>query len=211
MQKQGFTIIEVVVVFLLMLMVAFFILPTSLETTNQARFISMWSAKYSQLEYMFSVIKAQDGAKIDEMFDSSKNTNDQTKILLDIIKPYLRITQALNNADYHPHYMNKLHVNENDEYYFNKFYLTSSNEIIGIQKTNSNCSEKNICTVLSFDLNGTNPPNAWGYDIFGINVYKNRIEPVGKGLDMDTLRTNCSKNDFGIYCSYYYLIGGKFD
>ncbi len=211
MQKQGFTIIEVAVVFLLMLMVTFFVIPPRLENTNQARFISMWTEKYSQLEYMFSVIKAQTGDEIKETFATSKSIDVKNQILLDIIKPYLRITSILKSSDYHPHYMNKSLVNKADEYYFDKFYLTSANVIIRFKGFNNQCTTNGVCAVIFFDLHGTMPPNAWGYDIFGINVLKNTIEPIGKGSDSDALKTNCSKMSYGVYCSYYYLIGGKFD
>ena len=209
MRKQGFTIIEVVVVFLLILAAAFFIIPTSLDTTKQARFISKWTEKYSELQYMFSTIKAQQEGT--NSFEKAQNNQDGTQILLDIIKPYLRITSELKSPDYQQYYMNGELVNKNDRYYFDNFYLTSSDEIVGLKYIQNKCKDKEVCAIISFDLNGAEAPNTWGYDVFGINVLKDQIAPIGKDIDLDILRMNCSKHGFGVYCSYYYLIGGKFD
>lgn len=211
MRKNGFTIIEVVVVFLLILGVSFLILPKGLDTTRQARLISKWTEKYSELEYMFSVIKAQKDGEIQDSLNKAENNDDRKQILLDTIKPYLRITTKVNPSDYKPKYMNKIAVTENDMYYFDNHYLTTTNEIIGLKWIKQKCTDKDACAIISFDLNGPTPPNAWGYDIFGINILKNAIQPIGQGLDTDTLKNNCSKSSFGVYCSYYYLMGGKFD
>lgn len=211
MHKAGFTIIEVVVVFLLILGVTFFILPMSLDTTRQARFISKWSEKYSQLEYMFSVIKAQKDSEIQQGFDTAQTNDDRRKIILEQIKPYLRITSEVKSDDYHQYYMNGDAIGETGLYYFKNFYLTDADEVIGLKWIKEDCTDGNVCGIMSFDVNGINPPNTWGYDVYGINIMKDKIEPIGKNIDQDTLKKNCSKKSYGVYCSYYYLIGGKFD
>lgn len=194
MRKTGFTIIEVVVVFLLMLGVLFLVLPKSLDSTKQARFISKWSEKFSELEYMFSAIKVQKNVQLDEA----------------ILKPYLRIISDVKTP-YKQVFMNGMEVYPDSKYYFNKFYLTNSGEIIGLKFINKDCNDGGICSIISFDINGLNPPNKWGYDIFGINIFKDKLEPLGKNINQEDLKKDCSKDGSGLYCSYYYLIGGKFD
>lgn len=210
MRKNGFTIVEVVVVFLLILGVTFLILPRSLDTTRQARFVSKWSEKYSEMEYMFSVVSAQQDSRLKEKFSQAQDNNDRKKILLETIKPYLRITSE-ENSKYQPKYMNGSLVTSSGRYYFNSYYKTSSSEIVGLKWITKNCIGGTVCGIISIDLNGIDPPNIWGRDIFGINVLNTGIEPLGKGLESDILRNDCSKFGFGLYCSYYYLMGGKFD
>lgn len=209
-QKKAFTVVEVVFVFILILVVTFLILPKSLNNTKQAKFISKWSETYTQLEYMFSVIKAQQNGELEEKIKNAKDNEERKNILLETIKPYLRITTAID-TDYQQHYMNKSLVQESDNYYFANLYNTSSEEIVGLKWLKDDCGDKDVCAIINIDLNGNKSPNTWGYDIYGINLYKNKIEPIGKDMDMDTLKSNCSKNGYGIYCSYYYLIGGKFE
>lgn len=210
MQKKGFTIIEVVVVFLLVLGVTFFILPKSLNNTKQARLISKWTTIYADLEYMFSVIKAQRDSEISQKINEAHNNQDRNNVLLEAIKPYLRITSKVG-SDYKQYYMNGVAVYPSGRYYFDNFYYAGPDEIIGLKWINPNCKNQDICAVMSFDINGISKPNTWGYDIFGINVLRSGIEPLGKNIDPEILKDDCSKNGLGPYCSYYYLIGGRFE
>jgi type II secretory pathway pseudopilin PulG len=210
MHKNGFTIIEVVVVFLLMLGVAFFILPKSLDNTKQARLISRWAENYSEVEYIFSVIKAQKDSEIREKLHEAKDNNVRKEIVLDVIKPYLRITSKVD-SQYKQYYMNNLSVTPGGRYYFDTFYFASDNEIIGLKWVKEDCQGIDICAIMAFDVNGLDKPNIWGFDVFGINILKDNIEPIGKNIDPDVLKDDCAKGGFGVYCSYYYLIGGKFD
>lgn len=210
MHKDGFTIIEVVVVFLLILAITFFVLPKNLQTTRQARLISKWNEKYNEIEYIFSAIKAQESSKIEDKLKSANSNETKKNILLDTIKPYFRI-KSIVKEPYKQRYMGDGNVLDLDMYHFDNFYLTSSNDLIGLKWINKDCKGKDICAIMSFDLNGLKKPNKWGQDIFGINIYKDGIGPIGEGVNPDILRTNCSKHGSGLYCSYYYLIGGRFD
>lgn len=211
MRKNGFTIVEVVMVFLLILGVTFFILPKNLDTTRQARLISKWTQKYSELEYMFSVIKAQQDVDLSKKFNNAANNNDRKMILLETIKPYLRITSKVNDPKYKQYYMDGEPVTDSSVVYFNEFYMTTSNEIVGLKWFGNKCSDNDTCAIIALDINGLAKPNKWGYDIFGVNVLKDEIDPMGKGVDSYILKRNCNKRGYGNYCSYYYLIGGKFD
>lgn len=211
MGKNGFTIIEVTIVFLLILGITFFILPKSLNTTKQARFISQWSAKYSELEYMMSVIKAQNETQVKAQVKNATNNQEKREIILETIKPYLRINSNVEVINYKQHYMNGNPVPTMDRYFFNNFYYTASGEIIGLKWSGSKCADESVCTTMSFDLNGAKQPNSWGIDIFGVEVLNDKISPLGENAPPDELRTNCSKQGYGTYCSYYYLMGGRFD
>lgn len=210
MNKKGFTIIEVVVVFLIILGATFLIIPKNLETTRHARLISKWNEKYNDLQYMFSAIMAQKDGEIKEKFNLAHNNKDKQQVVLDAIKPYLRITSKVNEP-YKQIYMDKKETDLLDLYSFKDFYYTSSGEIIGLKVIHPNCKIKEPCIIINFDINGIKEPNMWGYDIFGINVLKDKVEPLGKNFDWELLKNDCSKHGSGVYCSYYYLIGGKFD
>lgn len=208
--KKGFTIIEVVVVFLLILGVTFLILPRSLNSTKQARFISKWTQTYAELEYMFSVIRAQQEDEIQDKLSKADGNDNKKEIILETIKPYLRIVSEAPST-YKQYYMNGFEVNSQGRYYFKTFYLTNSKEIVGLKWLSDDCEAQEACAIMSYDVNGIEPPNTWGDDIFGINLLKKGIDPMGKGIDSDLLKADCDKTGFGIYCSYYYLMGGRFE
>lgn len=211
MQKKGFTIIEVIIVFMAILGVTFFILPRVMDNTKQAKLISRWSQKYSELEYIFSVLKAQKDLEVFKEVNLATDNTVREDIVLQIVKPYLRIKDRIDDKTYSPHYLNNDLVMPDEKYYFDNFYTTENDEIVGIKWFVKDCETKKACGTFSYDVNGLLKPNTWGQDIFGINIYKDRIEPLGKNLGMDELKENCSTHGSGVYCSYYYLIGGKFD
>lgn len=210
MRKNGFTIIEIVVVFFLMLGVLFLVYPKSVDSSRQAKLISKWSQKISELDYMFSVFKAQKDGKIDGRFSQSQSEDEINKEMIEVIRPYLRIVSEFKTT-YLPMFMDKSVIPADSKYYFKHYYLTSTNEIVGLKFINPNCKEKDVCFIMSFDINGANPPNVWGYDIYGIDVYGDKIAPFGKEINPQMLKQNCSRLGSGVYCSYYYLIGGKFE
>lgn len=208
-KKNGFTIIEVSVVFLLILGVTFMVIPRTLNNTRQAKSISKWAQTYSEIEYMFSAIKAQQDGEVVQKNDGLKKGSEK-KILLDIVKPYLRVTSKVKSK-YKPRYMNKKEITKDSPHYFDTFYNTSLKEILGIKWVNNHCEMNQLCAIMSLDVNGIAPPNMWGYDIYGVNIYKERIEPIGRDLLPEVSKFDCSKHGSGVSCSYYYLIGGRFD
>lgn len=212
MKKTGFTIIEVIVVFLLILGVTSLILPTTLNNTKHARLISKWTSTYSNLEYIFSVLKAQNNLEVYKKIDNAPSNEQRESMVLGVIKPYFRMKFNVLDEKYVTFYMNNLGVNVKDNYYFNKHYFTSEGSIIGLKWLVKKCTDKKtICGIMSVDINGLEKPNVWGEDIFGINIFSNRIEPIGKDRNINDLRQDCSNTGKGVFCSYYYLIGGKFD
>lgn len=82
--------------------------------------------------------------------------------------------------------------------------------IVGI-KDLSKKDPKEPMFMIMFDINGVLPPNTWGKDIYGVNIYQTSLSPFGENLNMDELRTDCSPTGTGVGCSYYYKIGGGFD
>lgn len=211
MKRTGFTIIEVIAVFLLILGVTFFVLPMTLDDTIQANFISKWKEVYNDTDYMFTVIKAQEGDELHAKLAKAPNNLVRTQIVIKTIKPYLRITTNVKDMNYKQYYMNKSPVNEADRYYVDNFYYTDSGKIVGVKWLTDNCDEETICGIVTFDINGTKAPNTWGKDIYGIDILKDKIEPIGKNTASVLLKNDCSEYGHGIYCSYYYLIGGQFD
>lgn len=211
MQKSGFTVIEVVVVFLLILAVTCLVLPRSMNSTKQARLISKWTETFSEMQYTFSAIKAQSDVTANAKFKKAQNNDDRAKIVVETIKPYLRIKSDIKTDEYKQYYMDNRIVDPEDKYYFNDFYLTEINSIVGLKWFTKKCGKKDVCGVINIDVNGISPPNIWGRDVFGINIFDDRIEPLGKDIEVDVLRNDCSRWGQGLYCSYYYLIGGRFD
>ena len=199
MKKSGVTILEIIIVLLIMVGAFLLVLPKGLETKNQAKIVSKWAQKYSDLQYMFLAVKAQ--------FDTDNNLSRDS--FENMVQAHIRILKPLTTT-YQP-YMNNGKLPENEDLQPSEYYISSSNEIIGIKWLDKHCNNGDkVCAIITFDFNGLESPNEFGRDVFGVELSQNSIKAFGENeADIQKLREDCEKT--GIYCSYYYLIGGRYD
>lgn len=188
------------------------LLPTTIQNARQASLISRWNEKYNRVNYMFSVLNTHANEDIIKSLKNAKTNEEKSNLMIILMRPYLRISSSrVQPRHYHPKYMNNSRISKGQDYYFEDFYYAENNTIIGIKDL---IQEKDTdpLFMLMFDMNGLLPPNRWGKDIFGINIYsQGHIEPFGKQFDISDLKVDCSEKGLGINCSYYYIIGGGFD
>jgi len=210
MAKKHFWQIEYSVTILAIFAAILLFMPMSIQNTRQALFISKWNEWYNRVDYMFSVMNMHISDEIIKSFDESKTSEDKERIMLALIKPYLRIDMEKRPPKrYKPRYINNTKVFKGQNYYFDEFYFADNNCIVGIKDLNNN---EGPLFMMMFDINGVLPPNRWGKDVFGINIYEGgKIQAFGSHLDIDMLRKDCSPEGTGISCSYYYKIGGGFE
>ena len=212
MARKHYWKLEYSIALFVFLGVLLLIMPLSFESTRQAGFISKWNEKLNRVEYMFTVMNAH---ITDDMLKSMKRaqtSQEREQLLLALVKPYLRIEgDGFSIKHYHPRYMNGTKVYRGQTYFFDEFYFAENNSIVGIKDIKSDKSD-DVLFLMMFDVNGILPPNRWGKDIFGINIYDGgKIEPFGFDKNMSELKKDCSETGTGIDCSYYYKIGGGFD
>lgn len=211
MAKRRFLKLEYFVCFLVLIGLVLLFVPFSIENTRQASFISKWNEKFNRVEYMFSVINAHISDDMLKSLKNAKTPEQREKLLLVLVKPYLRINTDTQPKRYKVRYMNKSNVSKKQMYYFDEFYFAENNTIVGIKDIKTETSDDALFLML-FDMNGILPPNRWGNDVFGVSIFDDgRIEPFGQNLDMQELKNDCSKTGTGIACSYYYKIGGGFE
>ena len=193
MKKQGFTIIEVSILLVIFLIVAFLVAPLSLDDTKLAKNISRWKSvqnDFTNIFYTLNTEKGQNNTSFEESFG---------KVMENEIK------NDINT--YRISFMNGTYPN--DTYRFKDYKNTYSNATLSVKLFPS--QEDEIRGVLMYDVNGKNGPNVWGKDVFGMNIYDDRFEPFCKADSMSKQKQDCSKNGTGLCCSSYYLMGGNFD
>ena len=191
--KKGFTIVEVSILFVIFLIVAFLVAPLSLDDTMQAKNTSRWRSVQQDFSNIFYSIRTQ---------------NEQNLVDLGtIIKSHINNEIKETTSPYKISYMNG--TNPDINYRFSDFNITYSNAIISFNIFE--VPENDIIGNLMYDVNGKKGPNIWGKDVFGMNIYKDHFEPFGKNESISAQKQDCSKNGSGLFCSNYYLIGGNFD
>ena len=191
--KKGFTIVEVSILFVIFVIVAFLVVPLSLNDTLQAKNASRWRRVQGDFQNIFYSINTQSDA---DDFDYAKTFNlvFNGEIKADI-KPYKIL------------YMNGTFPGA--EYRFLDFKQTYSNATVAYRLYDS--PKTGALGVLMYDVNGASSPNVWGKDVFGYNIYPDRFEPFCKNEFVNIQKQDCSKSGTGLCCSNYYLIGGSFN
>ena len=191
--KKGFTIVEVTILFVIFLIVAFLVVPLSLDDTLQAKNAARWRSVQSDFNNIFYTINTQ------------KETED-----FDFKKAFESVMAGTIKSDaeaYKITYMNGTFPG--GIYRLPNLNLTYSNAIVAYQLYED--SEDGIFGRLMYDVNGPVGPNVWGRDIFGLNIYADHFEPFCKNDAIATQKQDCSRSGTGLCCSNYYLIGGKFN
>lgn len=206
----AFTLTEISVVAALIVLTAIFIIPNLIEDNKKLNIISQWKNTYQNMEYVFSALKAQATENDNKEFLRAKTNAEKEQILYNLLTPYLRIEKEITSKDYRLSYLDGKEVQKSDEYYISNFHYTNSGKIVGLKWLNTPVSiaDKHPVAIMSIDLNGLEKPNKWGYDVFGVNIYTDRVEPIGKTDDDYLMKSDCSPKGRGIACSYYYFIYG---
>ena len=191
--KKAFTIVEVSILFVIFLIVAFLVAPLSLDDSLQAKNASRWRNVQSDFANIFYAVNAQ---KDDENFEFKtafeEVINGEVK---NNVEPY-KIT-FLNGTF------------PNSTYRFNDFKMTQTNSVVSYKLYVT--PQDGVLGLLLYDVNGSVGPNVWGKDVFGLNIYSDRFEPFCKNDAISVQKQQCSKNGTGLCCSNYYLQGGSIE
>ena len=189
--KRAFTIIEVSILFVIFLIVAFLVAPLSLDDTVQAKNTSRWRNVQTDFSNIFYSVNTQDD-KID--FRDKFNSVLEDEITGEV-EPY-KIT-FLNGTF------------PNSTYRFSSYRNTTNNAVLAVKFFDK--PQEDLQGLLMYDVNGASKPNVWGKDVFGFNIYSDRFEPFCKNEPVNIQKQECSKDGTGLCCSNYYLIGGSFE
>lgn len=192
--KKGFTIVEVSILFVIFLIVAFLVAPLSLDDTVQAKNTSRWRSVQQDFSNIFYSINTQKEESENISLKTALETALQNEIKGDM--DAYKIT-----------YMDGTYPN--NTYRFKDFKSTYSNAVISVKFFNT--VQNDLQGILMYDVNGQKGPNTWGKDVFGLNIYSDKFEPFGKSEPINIQKRDCSGNGTGLFCSNYYLIGGNFD
>ncbi len=207
MKNKHFWKLEYSITLITIFAITLLLVPTSIQSTVQAQFITRWKDCYNRISYMKDVISKQEQSDILKSFKRAKTEEEREHIIINLIKPYFRLKEDKFPKHYHPRYLNKKRVKKSDLYYFSDIYYTDNKMIVGIKDIDEG---EEPMFMMMFDINGMLLPNTWGKDIYGAKIYKDRVEAFGQAKTLDEMRQDCSPEGSGISCSYYYRIGGYF-
>lgn len=208
---KAFNMVEIMIVVCLLATTVILCLPIIFSNTREAKIISSWKRLYTELATNFEVYNVSDYYSIRGLCESSSENLE--KDIFKIISPYLNVDFDKNSNNlnhYHYKFKNGSQVSKHSLLYTKNYAYQSNGNIVAFKWITCECDEQTPCAIILFDMNGVDKPNRIGKDIFGMYLYKGRIEAFGSNLDSDKLENECNTNSNGMSCSEYYLRGGKF-
>lgn len=210
MKNISFSIFNAASVFLIILSVVLTVLPFNLINLEQAERIAKWKSEYEQLSYCFSLVKLYEGSIIPSNEEAGLVVS--SKYIADRIKPYFNLkTDSGKEIRYKYTKMNGSPMRKTGQFYFDNFFESKDGALLSVKKNESAIISENMPLFIMFvDINGKEKPNKIGQDIFFINIFRDSISASGNGRPYAKLKSNCSPIGSGVYCSEYYLLGGRF-
>ena len=211
MKNLSFSVFNVVSVVAVILLVVLIVMPFNLINMEQAQRIAKWKSEFEQLEYCFSLVKLHEGTIVPTEQESGKLLTDE--YMLERIKPYFNFSgdtfEEVKKYSYRK--MNGGSMDKESQFYFDRFFKYKNGMVFSIKKSNrAKFSEKHPLYFMYLDINGVEKPNRIGQDVFLVSIYKNHILALGHSKEYAKLKSNCSPIGNGLYCSEYYLLGGRF-
>ena len=191
--KRGFTIVEVSILFVIFLIVAFLVAPLSLDDTLQAKNTSRWRGIQSDFANIFYTINTQTDVEEHNFKDTFNN------VISSQIKDNQKAYKIVFYNGTFP----------SSTYRFNEYKQTLAGAVLAVKFYEKPIN--GLQGLFMYDVNGSSEPNVWGKDVFGFNIYSDKFEPFCKEKSINEQKQDCTKNGTGLCCSNYYLIGGSFD
>ena len=190
--KKAFTIVEISILAVILLIVACLIIPFAIDDTRQAAHVLEWRALQDRISQAFTATKIygeSDNSKLEEYIMKSISDEIYTKISPYKIK-YLNGRPATGIGN------------------FQNVYAIGEDNVIGFKWFDEHFETQK--GIMFYDINGKKGPNRWGKDVFGINIYEDSVQPLCSKKQHQEIKDDCSKTGTGCCCSYYYLVGGNF-
>ena len=211
MKKHSTLVFNITAVLLIIILMVLIILPFNINNLEQAQRIAVWKSKYEDIYYCFSLVNLYEKSIIQTEKEVGKIISEE--YLYNRIKPYFDFAEnsECKNKHYHYRKMNGRPNGKTGQFYFNNFLKCKDGTILSIKKNESEIIGENSPQFFMYvDINGKKKPNRIGQDIFFISIFRDHIEALGHDRPYSALKTNCSPIGSGVYCSEYYILGGRF-
>lgn len=216
-KKYAFSFVEIAIVIFFIIAISSITLSKIFIETRCPASVYRWQQALEEVKYAYNVALLTKGASVDYILSNSDMNADAAFMNLFKIgmnfKKNITQGEAKNLENYIYHFRNGKKVTDESQYYIDNFVYLAGNEIFGLKWKTDACSEdsKTPCGFFILDVNGVAPPNRFGTDVFGADIYSSTIYPFGDDMPLSKVSSDCSKEGTGVYCSKYYLICGKFN
>lgn len=209
MAKKAFTLAEVLITLGIIGIVASMTLSTIIQKNTERATVAKVKKIYSFMNQAL-LLAIKDNGYVNEWGFIQKDAETGAEIsdkFVGYLKPYLKISKDCGgkpgciSADNYKELNNSPWVNyDTSKWYYKMILVDGSYLWIRTNKTECETSDsgtKNVCGLMWTDINGKQPPNTIGKDVFVFFILKDRIIPHS-GKD-------CKAGGTGWGCAAYIL------
>lgn len=223
--KLAFTLAEVLIVIGIIGLIADMTIPTLISSTQEKVAVTRLQKAHSTFESAYRLAVQENGTP--ENWNLVAPSSPQGALnILNTVKPYLRLIKDCGGSDgcvsesgYK--YLKGDSFPEYSSSQFAKAQLADGT-IIFVGARDVNCAMvrgespalKEVCGIIDMDINGFNPPNQMGRDVFGFIITKSGIIPQGtQGDTFVKFDENCKNKSTatGWGCTAWVLYNGNMD
>ena len=215
-RKSALSFAEIVVIIFILIAVFCMLFAKVFGVKQESGIIYNWKKTLIATQYSYNVLlltQKEEMEKIIKLPEHERNTR-----ILDLFKTTLNVNtidtvnsnRSLKNYKYR--FLNGRRIPKDSKYHIKEFVYSPDGKIMaGLNWINDDCfNNDGLCGVIIFDMNGVKLPNRFGLDVFGANIYRDKIEPFGSDLSYEENQINCRRLETGVTCSKFYLMGGQF-
>lgn len=215
-KKITLSFAEIVVIIFIVITIICILFAKFFGVKQESDIIYNWKKTLMATQYSYNVLLL---TKKNELEKGIKLEGTQrNEKILSLFRTTLNVNtvHSLNSdyslKNYRYRFLNGKKIPKNSKYYVEDFIYSPDGHIMaGVNWINDDCfNNDGLCGIILFDMNGIKSPNRLGLDVFGANIYRDRIEPFGSGLSYEENQINCRRLETGVTCSKFYLMGGQF-
>ncbi len=212
MNKNGYSLVELLMFLFVVAIIVVALFPLTVIEKDQAERIAVWKDFYPELIYAANLLKTQEPQFVQAY---SKVSYLDADVFFEEYAKFLPVNKSklIDNKAYRYRYLNGRSVKKHSKYYADRFLELENGMVIGFadfERDADNVKNSPI-GVMFVDIDGKKTRrNFIGSDVYAVNIYVDRLEPLGSNLSRQDMKEDCSPVGTGLNCSAYYLFGGVF-
>lgn len=227
-KRFGFTLAEVLITLGIIGIVSAMTIPVLMQNIQNNEFKTKMRKEYSVLSEAYQLLKTENGGDFTGALASCVSDSDHA-CLRDIFKQKLSFIKecstnsATNLGVCFPDnsvtkYLNGTYIGANVTYISNSVTsglvlkdgtsLAFNLQSRACQKSTDSIGYTNQCAWITVDVNGINPPNTWGKDIYVFFIFSDAMRPCAPNTVGKIANDDCNAgSNTGYTCASKYLLG----
>lgn len=218
-RKSAFTLAEVLITLGIIGVVAALTLPTLIANYKKQVIISKLNKVYSTISQAYIFAKSDNGELQDWKLENYTESDKDDEDILYYLLPYLKVLRFCGKSEkgcfpdvrYGSIGSIGFGVNIDSSKWYSNAILEDGSIISSITFRSNVGNEVVVSGFIRVDVNGNNPPNVLGIDLFNFYISPERIVPYGLIGDERVSSANDFEINRGDYCAAWVIYGKTMD